>query len=149
MRAGPVSGPPSPTHPLGKFQPMTHDDILRVDHHVPATRRGASAQHYSPLLIVLTILATVGVLLYAAFLLDPGNRGDLLPWSVVVVAEGVLVVHTLLTMWTVLSGTKDPRDYAYWATRQALFLLRAGESPSRWQLSLAARPVSVEVFVTV
>ena len=128
---------------------MNHDDILRVDHHVPATRRAASAQHYSPLLIVLTILATVGVLLYAAFLLDPGNRGDLLPWSVVVLAEGVLVVHTLLTMWTVLSGTKDPRDYAYWATKEALFLRRRDEPPSRWQLALSGRPVSVEVFVTV
>ncbi|MFZ2017009.1 MAG: glycosyltransferase [Nocardioides sp.] len=128
---------------------MTYDDIVRLDRHVPATRRAASAQRYSPLLIVLTLLATLGVLLYAAFLLDPSNRGDLVPWLVVVLAEGVLVVHTLLAMWTVLSGTKDPRDYSYWATKETLFLRRRDDPPAAWQLSLAGRPTSVEVFITV
>ena len=130
---------------------MSYDDILRVDRHVPASRRAASAQRqrYSPLLIVLTLLATLGVLLYAGFLLDPNNRGDLLPWLVVVLAEGVLVVHTLLAMWTVLSGTKDPRDYSYWATKETLFLRRRDDPPASWQLSLAGRPTSVDVFITV
>lgn len=128
---------------------MNRDDIARLDRHVPATRRAASAPHYSPLLIVLTLLATVGVLLYAGFLLNPSNRGDLAPWLVVIVAEGILVVHALLAMWTVLSGTKDPRDYSYWATKEALFLRRRDDPSSAWQLSLAGRRTSVEVFITV
>ncbi|WP_101523353.1 glycosyltransferase [Nocardioides houyundeii] len=128
---------------------MHHDDILQLDRHVPSTRRAASDQHHSPLLIVLTLLATLGVLLYASFLLNPNNRGDLVPWLVVVLAEGVLVVHTLLAMWTVLSGTKDPRTYAYWAARDSLLVRRGQEPASRWELSLRGRRPGVEVFVTV
>jgi cellulose synthase (UDP-forming) len=128
---------------------MDHDDILRLDRHVPSTRRAASAQHHSPLLIVLTLLATGGVLLYATFLLNPSNRGDLVPWLVVVLAEGVLVVHTLLAMWTVLSGTKDPRTYAYWAAKDSLLVRDGDESAAEWGLFLDGRRASVEVFVTV
>jgi cellulose synthase (UDP-forming) len=128
---------------------MEHHDILQIDRHVPSTRRVASAQHYSPLLIVLTLLATAGVLLYATFLLDPSNRGDLVPWLIVVLAEGVLVVHTLLAMWTVLSGTKDPRSYAYWAAKSSLLGHDGtGQRPARG-LFLDGRRTSVEVFVTV
>ena len=128
---------------------MDQTDLLQVDRHVPSTRRAASAHHYSPLLIVLTLLATAGVLLYATFLLDPSNRGDLVPWLVVVLAEGVLVVHALLAMWTVLSGTKDPRTYAYWAAKDSLLVRSTSEPASRWELSLDGRRPSVEVFVTV
>ena len=56
---------------------MSYDDFRRVDRHDPSTRRIASAQHYSPVLIVLTVLATAGILVYAVFLLNPANRGDL------------------------------------------------------------------------
>lgn len=128
---------------------MDHSDILQLDRHVPSTRRAASAQHYSPLLIVLTLLATAGVLLYATFLLDPSNRGDLVPWLIVVLAEGVLVIHTLLAMWTVLSGTKDPRSFAYWTAKDALLARDGAQPASRWRLRLGGRRPTVEVFVTV
>ena len=35
---------------------------------------------YSPVMVVATVLATLGVLAYAWFLLNPAHRGDLLPW---------------------------------------------------------------------
>ena len=124
-------------------------DILQLDRHVPSTRRAAVAQQHPPLLIVTTLLAAAGVLLYASFLLDPDNRGDLVPWLVVVLAEGVLVVHTLLAMWTVLAGTKDPRGYAYWAAHDALLVRDFSRPPSAWELRLDGRRPRVEVFVTV
>ncbi len=128
---------------------MHHEDLAQLDRHVPSTRRAAAAQHYSPVLLVVVLLAGLGVLLYATFLLDPGNRGDLVPWLVVVLAEGILVVHTVLAMWTVLSGTRDPRTYAYWTAHGEL-LTRAPDRPAReWELSLAGRRPGVEVFVTV
>ncbi len=88
------------------------------------------------------------------FLLNPANRGDLLPWLMVVSAETILVVHALLAMWTVLSGTRDPRDYRYFNAQSHLFDARdaAGRGvrhqPHRWPLRLGGEPVTVEVFVT-
>jgi cellulose synthase (UDP-forming) len=133
---------------------VSYDDFRRVDRHDPSTRRIASAQHYSPVLIVLTVLATAGILVYAVFLLNPANRGDLMPWLMVVSAESVLVVHALLAMWTVLSGTRDPRDYRYFTAQSLLFDAReaAGHGvrhqPHRWPLRLQGERITVEVFVT-
>ena len=97
------------------------NDFARVTRDSPAARRAATRQEFSPVLIVITALAAAGVLIYARFLLDPGNRGDLLPWLVVIAAEGVLVVHALFAMWTMLSATRDPRSYHYWATQERLY----------------------------
>ena len=123
---------------------MDTNDIARVTRDSPADRRAATRQAYSPVLIVLTALAAAGVLIYARFLLDPGNRGDLLPWLVVIAAEGVLVVHALFAMWTMLSA-RDPRDYHYWTMQARLY---DPANPDR-TLALDGRQVGVEVFVTV
>lgn len=124
---------------------MDTDDIARVTPHSVSDRRQATRQQYSPVIIVLTALAAVGVLLYARFLLNPANRGDLLPWLVVIIAEGILVVHALLAMWTVLSATRDSRDYRYWATKDDLY----DPADPAQRLSLGNDSVDVEVFVTV
>lgn len=124
---------------------MDSNDIARVTRDSPDTRRAATRQAFSPVLIVITALAAVGVLIYARFLLDPGNRGDLLPWLVVIAAEGVLVIHALFAMWTMLSATRDPRSYQYWATKERLHDSAGPEAT----LALDGRPVGVEVFVTV
>jgi cellulose synthase/poly-beta-1,6-N-acetylglucosamine synthase-like glycosyltransferase len=134
---------------------MEYAELRRADHHSPTTRRQAHAQQASPVLILITCGATLGVLVYAAFLLNPAHRGDLVPWLMVVAAEGILVVHALLAMWTVLSATKDPRSYAYWNAKEHLFDLRdaTGRSlahdPVRWPVTLGGDGVTVEVFVTV
>ncbi|HEU5037728.1 MAG TPA: glycosyltransferase [Nocardioides sp.] len=124
---------------------MDIDDYSRVTQQSPEDRRAATRQQYSPVLIVITALAVGGVLLYARFLLDPGNRGDLLPWMIVIVAEGVLVLHALLAMWTMLSATKDPRSFHYWTSKQRLYDLGGTDSG----LQLDGKAVSVELFITV
>ncbi len=98
----------------------THD-YARVDQHVPLTRRAETANPYPPVLILITLIATLGIIRYAAFLLAPGNRGDLLPYLLVVVAELILVVHALLSGWTILTGTKGPRDFPFYEARSDLF----------------------------
>ena len=55
-------------------------DYARVDKHVPVTRRAETANPYSPVMILLSLIATLGILFYAQFLLNPSNRGDLLPY---------------------------------------------------------------------
>jgi len=100
----------------------------------------------SPVMILLVVVATIGVLAYGGFLLDPRNRGDLLPYAMVIAAETVLVVHALLSMWTILSSGNDPRDFAYHDAAAKLFAApgEAGDTPH-----LGGEPVLVDVFVTV
>src|SRR5687767_7746799 len=73
-------------------------DYARVDKHVPVTRRAETANPYSPVMILISVIATLGILLYAQFLLNPDNRGDFLPYAMVIAAESVLVAHALLSM---------------------------------------------------
>ena len=120
------------------------NDIARITRQSPADRRATTRPQYSPLLIVITALATVGVLIYARFLLDPAYRGDLLPWLLVLAAEGALILHALLAMWTMLSA-KDPRSFQYWTTKERLGDF---DDPASG-LSLNGTEVGVEVFVTV
>ena len=95
-------------------------DLASGDARFALERRARRESVYSPLVILLTALAAVGIVLYSWFLLDPGNRGDLLPWSMVIVAETVLISQALVSMWTILAGAASPRDYAYHAARDAL-----------------------------
>ena len=128
-------------------------DYARVDEHVPVTRRAETANPYPPILIPLTLLATLGILRYAAFLLAPGNRGDLLPFLVVVAAERILMVHALLAIWTILTATRDPAILHYWAKtsiydpKTASVGSRAARGSGR--SGSTGREVGVDVFITV
>lgn len=130
-------------------------DYARVDKHVPVTRRAETANPYSPVMILLSLIATLGILFYAQFLLNPRNRGDVLPYTMVIIAEVILVSHALLSMWTILSGRQSPKDFAYHEARRGLFdraAIRAAglaDSPHLWPIRLDGKEVTVDVFITV
>ncbi len=130
-------------------------DYARVDKHVPVTRRAETANPYSPVMILLSLIATLGILFYAQFLLNPANRGDVLPYALVIIAETILVAHALLSMWTILSGQKSPRTFAFHATKRTLFDRQAIEAdglqddPDLWPITMNGREISVDVFITV
>lgn len=130
-------------------------DYARVDEFDEETRREATREPHSPVMILLTALASIGVLYYGYFLLRPSNRGDLLPWLMVVVSEAILVFHALLSMWTVLAGQRNPRDFTFYATRRNLYNtdeVRASglkNDPSQWQMYINSRPVGIDVLITV
>lgn len=63
-----------------------HNDLHSVDGLDPLARRSATATRYSPVLLLVALIAGIGVLAYAVFLLNPAIRGDLLPWLIVVTA---------------------------------------------------------------
>ena len=110
-----------------------------------ATRRQQTRNPYSPVMILLTLIATLGTLAYSAFLLNPANRGDFLPYAIVIAAETVLVVHALLAMWTILAGARSPRDNAYFEARRQLF---AGSVPGPdTPVLVDGEEVSVAVFI--
>ncbi|WP_029289264.1 glycosyltransferase [Cellulomonas sp. HZM] len=116
------------------------------------TKETEAAQ--SPSMVMLVLLASAGIVVYAIFLLNPANRGDWLPYGMVIAAETVLVVHALLAMWTVLSAGYDPRGFAFHHAQDRLYGIgeiigeRAEDRPQDWQMHLDDWPVSIDVFVT-
>ena len=128
-------------------------DLAGGDAQVLTDRRARVSTDYSPVMILLTVIAALGVLLYSSFLLNPANRGDWLPYSMVIVAESLLILQALLAMWTILSGASSPRDYAYYAARDALFdpkwIARNGKDATTWPFRLNGNDTLVDVFITV
>ncbi|HSN10953.1 MAG TPA: glycosyltransferase, partial [Propionibacteriaceae bacterium] len=130
-------------------------DYASVDKFDEATRRAATRDAYSPVMVLLTIVSTIGVLYYGWFLLRPSNRGDVLPWLLVIVSECILVLHGLASMWTILAGMRDGRDYIYQAARASLYnpsdpaVLANVDDPTQWPLWMDGRIVTVDVLITV
>jgi cellulose synthase (UDP-forming) len=132
--------------------PLPADTVRDVDDRFPATTDVAKSN--SPSLMMLVLVATIGVLLYAQFLLNPDHRGDPLPYALVIVAETWIIALALVSLWTILSSGYDPRDFAFHQARRALY--RPGgmdgdplrHHRERWPLHLHDVPVSVDVFIT-
>jgi cellulose synthase (UDP-forming) len=137
------------------FDRLVHDPRKRNEPPRPLRARTTENQAaQSPSLMLLVLLASAGVLVYALFLLNPDNRGDWLPWVLVIAAETILVVHALLAMWTILSSGHDPRTFAFHASQDELFdadeIVRQHQemTPQDWQMHLDGKPVAVDVFIT-
>ncbi|WP_341954580.1 glycosyltransferase [Salinibacterium sp. TMP30] len=120
----------------------------------PVPRNTEPVKAQSPSLVILVMIATLGILAYASFLLNPVSRGDWLPYTLVIIAETVLILQALLSMWTILSASQDPRDFAFHDAKAKLFrdrdILRDGltNDPSRWDLYLDESEASIDVFIT-
>ena len=128
---------------------------VRDDQDVSLTRRAETANPYSPVMIVISLLALLGILAYAKFLLTPSNRGDFLPYAMVIAAELVLVFHALAAMWTILSGRRSPQTFAFYEAQRTMFDPEANEragmtdQPHRWPIAIRGREVEVDVLITV
>ncbi len=121
----------------------------------PQPRAAENGAANSPTLVLFVLIATIGVLAYTFFLLNPANRGDWLPYSLVISAEVVLVTQALVSMWTILSGGVDPRDFAFHHSQERLFdaesLEREGTdaNPEKWAVFLEDTRIGIDVFITV
>ncbi|MBW4032486.1 MAG: glycosyltransferase [Acidobacteria bacterium] len=121
----------------------------------PLARKVENSAVESPTLLLFVLVAAAGVLAYTGFLLNPANRGDWLPYSIVITAELVLVVQSLVSMWTILSGGQDPRSFAFHHSQERLFdaatVVRSGvkPTPQNWPMQLESRHLAVDVFITV
>jgi cellulose synthase (UDP-forming) len=117
-------------------------------------RTADTAGTESPTLMLLVMLATIGVIAYAIFLLNPANRGDMLPWIMVMVAETVLVIQAVLSMWTVLASGHEPRNFAFHSAQENLYdfdEIRESNlyrEPHKWPMRLNGRPATVDVYIT-
>jgi cellulose synthase (UDP-forming) len=121
----------------------------------PLPRKVENTAVHSPTLSLFVLIATIGIIGYTLFLLNPANRGDWLPYSFVITAEVMLVTQALVTMWTILSGGVDPRDFAFHHSQERIFDAETIERnelsgrPEVWPMFLNEKPVNVDVFVTV
>ena len=100
----------------------------------------------SALFVLLSVLATIGVIAYMLFLLDPAHRGDPLPYLMVIVAESILVFQALLSMWTILASGYEPRTFEYHDARRTLMPAAAEGDDTR---DIDGRPLLIDVFITV
>lgn len=131
------------------------NDLAQVDAYVPRARRIATRNPYSPVMIAVSIMALIGVLAYGWFLLNPANRGDLVPWLLVIIAETILIFHALMSMWTILSGIKSPRTWAFHAAKAELYdadanaTLGVEDDPTQWPLFVNDKEVDVDILITV
>ncbi len=118
---------------------------------VPARNRRAAD---SPSMTLLVLVATIGLLAYATFLLNPAHRGDTIGYLLVICAESILMLQALLSLWTILSSGYEPRGFRFHDALDRLYddseILdgRTGNDPSAWTLHLHTAPVSVDVFIT-
>src|SRR5580765_5313775 len=131
-----------------------------VDKQAKRQSEAASIENHlrSPTLMMLVLIAVLGSLLYASFLFNPQNRGDLLPYVLVVAAETFLLGQALLSLWTVLASSYDPRNFQFHAAQDKLFHktkkvavdaeAMQGMREPRNPMQLKGEPVSVGVFIT-
>lgn len=138
------------THPT---LAAAHPRRYSVDDDIAHTPVNASIR--SPSVLLFILLALLGAIAYAIFLLNPANRGDLLPFVLVLVAEVVLISHALVALWTILSGGQDPRGFAFHQAQNELFFVDAdtdpevARDPRRWPMRLDGAAATVDVFITV
>jgi cellulose synthase (UDP-forming) len=99
-------------------------------------------------LTLIVLLSTLGILVYSAFLLNPAHRGDVIPYVLVIVAESILVFHALLSMWTILAGASDPRDFDYYRAHSKLFERGSTGPQSEWPFLIKGTERTVDVFIT-
>jgi cellulose synthase (UDP-forming) len=105
---------------------------------------------HGPTLTLLISLATLGALLYARFIYNPANAGNFIAYSIVVIAETLILSQAVISLWTILSGGLNPRDYDYHTAKRLLAGLVSERSITKNSLLfLHKKPVSVDVFITV
>lgn len=115
------------------------------------TKRHSQSHHlHGPTLSLLVLLAALGAVLYAKFIYNPANAGDLLAYSLVLVAESIILLLALVALWTILAGGFDPRDFDYNSAKQHLLTSHSVKSNGQqYPLRVHRRDVSIDVFITV
>src|SRR6476646_6074909 len=113
-------------------------------------RRGARD---SPSLMMLVLVATIGVLLYTTFLFDFSNRGNWIPYLMVLAAESVIILQALIALWTILSSGHNPRGYRFHNAQNHIYgpdhkTIEPGTDLTRLPMFLHEAPVELDVYIT-
>lgn len=82
----------------------------------------------SPVVTLILVLTIIGGIFYISTILSPKYRGDPLPYTMVIVAECLVVAQGLLSFWTILSGRFNPRNFEYHSAQSSLYNAEVGKS---------------------
>ncbi len=114
------------------------------------SKNNGSQRLHGPTLSLLIGLAAIGALLYAKFLYNPVNAGNLDTYTIVLIAESLLLLQALISLWTILSGGFNPRDYDYNTAKSKLLGMASLPLVNRSApLYIYGKPIRTDVFVTV
>jgi len=96
---------------------------LKKQYNNDATTKATAIEKHltSPTVTFILATAILGAIAYMFFLLKPEYRGDALPYVIVIIAEIFLIIHGLLSFWTILSGRFNPRHFGYYSAQDNLF----------------------------
>jgi len=113
-------------------------------------RRGARD---SPSLMMLVLIATIGVLLYTTFLFDFSNRGNWIPYLMVLTAESVIIFQALIALWTILSSGHNPRGYRFHNAQNRIYgpdhkTIDPDTDLTQLPMYLHETPVELDVYIT-
>ena len=119
-------------------------------HESPDRRRGARD---SPSLMMLVLVAVIGVIAYTSFLFNIDNRGNWIPYLMVLTAESVIIFQVLLALWTILSSGHNPRGYRFYNAQTRLYgpdhkRIAPGTDLTKLPFYLHDREVLVDVYIT-
>ena len=96
-------------------------ELALVDDLAPEERRASTSGRYSPTLLLVALLASLGAFAYTAFILTPAFRGDLIPWLIVMTCELILIFQASMALWTMLSGYGRQPSYRFQTAQAKLF----------------------------
>src|SRR6476620_563000 len=85
----------------------------------------------SPVVPLIVAAGVLGGFIYLSFLLRPEYRGDVLPYTLALIAEVFVIMQGFLSFWTILSGKFDPRNFEYHRTQDGLYDTHLGKSAMR------------------
>jgi cellulose synthase (UDP-forming) len=130
-------------------EPVTMEPVAGV-RESDDRRRGARD---SPSLMMLVLVATIGVLLYTTFLFDFSNRGNWLPYLMVLAAESVIIFQALIALWTILSSGHNPRGYRFHNAQNRIYgpdhkTIEPGTDLTALPMYLHESPVELDVYIT-
>src|SRR4051794_16113562 len=131
--------------------PHSSNDQAPEDRYESVDRRRGARD--SPSLMMLVLIAFIGVLLYTSFLFNFSNRGDWLPYIMVLVCESVIIFQVLLSLWTIMSSGYNPRGYRFHNAQTRLYgpsakAILAHSDRTELPMYLQDKPVEVDVYIT-
>jgi cellulose synthase (UDP-forming) len=116
----------------------------------------------SPSVTLILFLSSIGAFVYLGYLIQPEFRGDLLPYTLVLIAEIFIIFQGLMAFWTILSGRSNPRSYEYHDAQNKLFTPVGGSKSAVKELDrksarmarvapleLHRKPITIDVFIPV
>jgi cellulose synthase (UDP-forming) len=115
----------------------------------------------SPTVTLILAISTIGAFIYLGYLTKPEYRGDVLPYTLALVAELFIIIQGVLSFWTILSGRFNPRNFEYHSAQEKLYKASVGKTAIKIlheqeadvartvRMYVNENPINVDIFIPV